>query len=220
MNRQVKSLMSSIAYILGFVVSQYLSVFLFVRITSETFVRDHQFLMTLFSYVLILGAIIGLDRWKKKDILQGYHNFKYETFYKYIFYGIGLWILTTFINAIFLPFFPEYGSEMDSLFITNEPIIRFVVLVIGAPIVEEYLFRGKVQGVLKEAFGSRVAVIAQGLLFGVIHPFGLQKIYASVLGIGFGWIREKSDNVMTSTIMHMTINCIGWVIGLLGSYLL
>lgn len=230
MSRQVKSLMRSIAFILWFIASQYLiafSIFLFVGVTSETFVVEHQFLITLLSYVLALGVLIGLDKWKKKDILEGYRDFKYESFYKcikyiikYTMYGIGLWILSTFINAIFLPFFPEYGDQMDTLFVNKEHVIRFFVLVIGAPIVEEYIFRGKVQGTLKEAFGPRVAVIAQGLLFGIIHPFGLQKIYASVLGISFGWIREKHGNVMTSTIMHMTINGIGWLMGILSSYFL
>lgn len=215
MNKQVKSLLSAIAVVLWFIASQNIIALLFLGIMGETFIQDHRFLMTLLSYILALGGLIGLEKGNGKDWLEGYRDFEYKTFYKYIGYGIGLWLLTIVINAIFIPFFPEYGAEMDTLFVNKEHIIRFLVLVIGAPVVEEYLFRGKIQGILKKTFGPRIAIIAQGVLFGVIHPFGLQKIYASILGIGFGWIREKEGHLMSSTIMHMTINCIGWTIGLL-----
>lgn len=220
MGKQIKAILISGLLVGWFFLSQYITAWWALLIGSEQSIATHQFLITLLSYLLVLGVPVGWDTYRKRDIFEGYRGFNFRRFYIYIIYGIGLWLVTTFVNALFLPFFPEYGSEVDMLFENKEHILRFITIVIGAPIVEEYIFRGKIQRALQKGFGKPLAIILQGVLFGVIHPFGLQKIYASLLGIGFGWIRATKDNTMTSTIMHMTINFIGWFIGIWGAYFL
>ena len=220
MKKQIRSIGWSVLIIIWFFASQYLSLLGFNILLGTTFCERYSFFITLCSYVLNIGVLVGIDIWRRKNIFIEYNSLNMRLIIKYIIYGIGLWFLSTLINGVFLPFFPEYGEEIETLFDNSQQLLRFMAIVIGAPLVEEYVFRGKVQGLLKQGLGKNTAIILQGILFGIIHPFGLQKIYATVLGISFGYIREKTNNLFSSTIMHMTINCIGWGIGIIATYLM
>ena len=131
---------------------------------------------------------------------------------KYMVWGIGAWLICTLINALLFPFFPEY-EEIGALFTSYEPVLRFIVLVIGAPLVEEYLFRGQIQGYLKGAFGVTFAIVVQAVLFGGLHGLSLQQIYATAMGLIFGIVREREGNFSATVMMHMTVNLIGWGFG-------
>ena len=87
-------------------------------------------------------------------------------------------------------------------------------MVLLPPLVEEYLFRDQIQGCLKKGFGKEIAIIGQALLFGMLHFYTLQKIYATILGILFGIVKEK-QGIKATIWMHMTVNFIGWFMGCL-----
>jgi len=180
-----------------------------------SYYNDHMFKINAFIQVVCLLGILLWNIFIKQDSLIDYRIFKKRRIPIYIFYGIGLWILSSIINLLLSTIFPQYSTEVQALFTKKESVFRFLVIVIFAPLVEEYIFRGQIQTTLKMAFGSSVAIIVQGILFGMLHPMSLQKIYAIVLGIGFGMVKEKEKNLQSSTIMHMTINLIGFIIGTL-----
>ena len=179
---------------------------------------EHNFLLTLISYGICIGGLVVIEQQELCFTKEQYQSCNTKKVGRYMIYGIGLWILTSVINNMFIPFFPNYDNQINGLFDGSEPILRFIVLVIGAPLIEEFIFRGKIQNYLKDAFGHHGSIIIQGLIFGLIHQFGLQKIYASILGIGFGYVKDKENNLWASTVMHMTINGLGWMIGIIAYY--
>ena len=65
--------------------------------------------------------------------------------------------------------------------------------------------------------GKEIAIIGQALLFGMLHFYTLQKIYATILGILFGTVKEK-QGIKATMWMHMTVNFIGWFMGCLINY--
>lgn len=184
-------------------------------ISFSSYYNNHMYkINTFIQFTCMLGLFLW-NAFKKQDSLVDYRIFKKRRVPVYIFYGIGLWIVSSMINILLSIIFPQYSTEVQALFTKKEVLFRFLVMVIFAPLVEEYIFRGQMQNTLKTGFGNRASIIIQGILFGVIHPMSLQKIYAVVLGIVLGMVKEKEKNLQSSTIMHMTINLIGFIIGTL-----
>lgn len=81
-----------------------------------------------------------------------------------------------------------------------------VSIIVVAPVVEEVLFRGIVQKELGEGFGALIAIVLQGLLFGVAHGFLVQSIFTAVFGILLGVLYHKTRNLTTSIMAHMFFN--------------
>ncbi|MDF2594007.1 MAG: family intrarane metalloprotease [Clostridia bacterium] len=176
--------------------------------------NQHMYKINLWvQIVCMLGFLLIDSRVMKSNFLSEYKDWQNKKVVKYIFYGIGFWLVSTVVNGVLIVFFSDYSSQIQTLFMNEEKVARFMVLVVFAPLVEEYVFRGKIQARLKTAFGAPMAIVIQGVCFGLIHAIALQKIYASLLGIGFGIVKEKEKNLQSSTVMHMTINLIGWTIG-------
>lgn len=91
---------------------------------------------------------------------------------------------------------------------TFETVIQILVLVIIAPIVEEYLFRGYVFTECKKMYSLTASLILNGLLFGLFHMNILQGINAFFLGIVLSLIYYHRANIKDNIIVHMTNNAI------------
>lgn len=92
--------------------------------------------------------------------------------------------------------------------------VNFLIMVICAPIAEELLFR-KLLIDRTVQYGEAVAVLFSGLMFGLFHGNLNQFVYAFTLGICFGFIYVKTGNVRYSIYLHMVINFMGSVLGML-----
>jgi membrane protease YdiL (CAAX protease family) len=176
---------------------------------------NHMYKINALVQLVCIGGVLIWNAFKRYNSLAFYSKFKNRRIPTYIFYGIGLWIVSSSMNMLLSIFFPKYSTEVQALFTNKEVLFRFFVIVIFAPVLEEFIFRGQIQNLLKIGFKVKTAIVLQGFLFGIIHPMSLQKVYAVLLGIGLGMIKEKEKNLQSSTIVHMTINLIGFVIGTL-----
>jgi hypothetical protein len=88
-----------------------------------------------------------------------------------------------------------------------------------API-EEYLFRGTIQGRLREAFGPVGAVLGASLLFGSLHALSFSGSMDSLLGtvslivllgILLGASYEYTDNLTVPILIHGAYNALHYV---------
>lgn len=95
-------------------------------------------------------------------------------------------------------------------------VVTAVLLVVIAPIFEEFIFRGAVLNYLKP-YGNGLAVFVSALMFGIMHGNFDQFFYAFVLGIALGYIAIATNSLFTSTIMHAIFNSVAAVVTLLGS---
>ena len=111
--------------------------------------------------------------------------------------------------------------------VSNVPsLVVFVAalsVLVVAP-VEEFVFRGVVQGRLRAAFGPVPAIVGASLLFGSLHlanysgnPVSVVAgaLMIAVVGSVFGTLYELSDNLAVPVLIHAIYN----VILLVSSYL-
>src|SRR5262249_31572232 len=96
---------------------------------------------------------------------------------------------------------------------TSTFVIFVVVAVVGAPIVEELVFRGMFQRSLTARVGPGRALVAQALLFGMYHVtpgLGFTNVpYAMSLaaaGLVLGWLADRYGRLGPSSTAHFFVN--------------
>lgn len=174
--------------------------------------NENIYILTLFSAICCFLVILLIDKIKKQNIFRDY---KKVTISKAVFYSIstvGLYIIIVIMNSMLISFFPDYNQEIMEFFRFEQPVLGIVVIGIVAPLIEELIFRGEVYRELNKVFSVPVTIFLQALFFGLIHPIPLQKIQTFVMGLFFGYAREKTKNLWTPTIMHITNNMIACVL--------
>ena len=88
-------------------------------------------------------------------------------------------------------------------------VVLILVVVAGAPIVEEMVYRGVVQPGLVAAWGSRAGIWFTAFLFAAIHfqPIEFPGLLAFALVLG--WARQSTDRLGLSVITHTAFNATG-----------
>lgn len=128
--------------------------------------------------------------------------------------GMALTYLGNIVGNLVTGFFDvhsgNYQGLMDMIQDGNM-LLTIVTVVIGAPIVEELLFRkfliDRVIG-----YGEKFAVLLSGILFGIMHGNLNQFFYAFALGCLFAYIYCKTGRIRNTILFHMLINFSGGVI--------
>lgn len=107
------------------------------------------------------------------------------------------------------------GSQVDNNLITyvtdGSMLVNFVLMVVVAPIVEEYVFR-KVIVDRTVQYGQGIAIVTSGLMFGLFHGNLNQFAYAVGLGAFFAFIYIKTGNLKITIGMHAIINFMGSIV--------
>lgn len=86
-------------------------------------------------------------------------------------------------------------------------ILMVVLAVVVAPIVEEILFRGLFQTMVRSYLGRPWPAIAiTSLLFAAVHANGTHWPALFVLALGLGYSYEKSGSLLRSMFMHALFN--------------
>ena len=146
--------------------------------------------LTLFSYICSLIICIFLYR---KTIEKEISNFDKKSFKKNFFYSIKLWIM-----------------------IISSPLVYGITLILLSPLLEEIVFRMA----FKDIFNGLSFILISGIVFGSIHViFSITSLldllylipYCS-LGIIFGIIYNKTDNLSYTYIIHLLHNLLTSII--------
>ena len=126
-----------------------------------------------------------------------------------LFFGYPLILLSEAINQRFF----GGGSSKQSIVeffsgsrTMEERIIIIVFAVAIAPIVEEFVFRFFIYGVLKRYFGCLLGVILSALLFAAAHAHFPSFVPLFVLGTCFAIAYEWSGSILVSMTMHSLFN--------------
>ena len=88
----------------------------------------------------------------------------------------------------------------------EERIMIIVFAVAIAPVVEEFVFRFFIYGVLKRYFGCLLGVILSALLFAAAHAHFPSLVPLFVLGSCFAIAYEWSGSILVSMTMHSLFN--------------
>lgn len=96
--------------------------------------------------------------------------------------------------------------------VTSYPV--FLILAgIAGPIMEEFVFRKAIFGMLIDKIGGIGAAVVSSLLFAFIHFDGLLLVYSS-MGFVFAWLYYKTKNIWTPIIAHCLMNVMAVVLNL------
>lgn len=170
-----------------------------------------QLVFAIFTYIIIS---------KKKSAGGAYVRNKgiLKDSWKMIIIGLGAagfgYTLLSFVISILGEDNPEVKNSIDILTTglgadTNlQLIIQVLVVVIIAPIVEEYLFRAYVFTESKKVFSLTGAVILNGVLFALYHMNLLQGINTFFLAMVLSLIYYKRANITDNIMVHMVNNAV------------
>lgn len=90
-------------------------------------------------------------------------------------------------------------------------LLAFVV-VVGAPIVEEVVYRGTVQPVLTSARGAPTGLAIVAVVFAAIHQSGVEFPGLLAVALVFGLARHRTGRLGLSIVTHMSFNATALVL--------
>ena len=105
--------------------------------------------------------------------------------------------------------FVSYELVNEGITMSHTSILSMLYIAFFAPIFEEILFRGLILNEIKDNYNIPLAIILQGLMFGVFHGNMLQFLYASFLGIILGVIYIWTKSIYSCILCHMIFNILG-----------
>lgn len=171
-------------------------------------------LITLVVDLILAAILIFMYRKQlKSDLKDAKKNFYslFDTSFKYWFIGLMLMMASNiFINLVFPNAISGNENNVQDL-ITAQPVIMLITAGIIGPIVEELVFRTSIRDVFKNKY---LFIITSGIIFGLLHVvFAAESlidyIYAlpyCFLGLSFAYMVDKTDNNLSSIMMHMMHN--------------
>ena len=124
------------------------------------------------------------------------------------------------LPIFYVPIFVLTDTDVDELSETAREItdradgafgvvMLVVLVVIGAPIVEELFYRGLVLRSLERRFGSTAAIVVSGLFFGVVHiPNFIGVPGLALFGIFLAYITVRTGRLGPAIACHMAFNAV------------
>lgn len=88
--------------------------------------------------------------------------------------------------------------------------------IFAAPILEELLFRGVIQGSMTNRFGPVIGIIVGALVFGLVHGNPVQMCNAFFIGMVLGYIYHRTKTLWSVIILHCLNNTFSYFMWLVG----
>lgn len=111
------------------------------------------------------------------------------------------------LSGAFLKLFgrTDYQEAAGNL-LTETLWLKYVVLLVASPMLEELFFRGILYQRLKELCSSLVSALFSAFLFGVYHGNFSQGIYGFFMGLVLACSMEKCQTVQAPIMIHLAAN--------------
>src|SRR5262249_23105781 len=97
----------------------------------------------------------------------------------------------------------------------RDPVGAALALVVVAPLSEELLCRNWILGSLLGRLRPWRAIGLSALIFGAMHLNPWQFLYATLLGMSFGWIFWRTGAIWLCVLAHGLNNGLAWLFGLI-----
>lgn len=148
-------------------------------------------------------------------------HFKYVDLSKDKFRGVGwqvmlvsvvfvfaaMYVLNLLIEQIGLP-----NSNEEAFIAMSRNPLGLLSIALLAPILEELLFRGAIEGyLLREWRSPWGAIVVSSLIFGVVHMNPAQIPFAFLLGMMFGWLYYRTGSLLPGVVGHVLNNSVAAV---------
>lgn len=153
-----------------------------------------------------------------KDLIHDFRDFK-KNYKKYLKIAFKYWIKGLFIMLACSFLFSIINLDNNVNQSTNEnllkqyPFIQIILSTILAPIIEELVFRRSLKNI---SSNIHIYSYISGIIFAFLHlitslsnPFMLLYIIPySAVGISFGYIYKKTNNIYSSMFIHSIHNAL------------
>jgi len=121
---------------------------------------------------------------------------------------LGITIVATEIVNIaqfFYPMDPSWVDVFDSM--RSQPLVFYILeIVIVAPFIEEFMFRGIIARGLNEKYSYAFAIFVSAFMFGVMHLNFWQFVSAFTLGLFLTWLYLYTKSLMLVIFAHGLYN--------------
>jgi uncharacterized protein len=165
------------------------------------------------TQVLVAMGATAILLWIVAKLWLRFGNISLFKLYWYprdLFLGVGLGLIITILSGLAYRFSAPYRKSADYyLELVLKPLALPDLIWLGLlpGLSEELLFRG----VMLPALGAdHVAVMVSSLCFGVLHLSGSEQwpyvIWATIIGIIFGYSALLSGNLLVPIVAHILTN--------------
>lgn len=162
-------------------------------------------------YVLMLLVITAFALGYRRPELLGFSNPKWYNMIICPFLIFSAYPLMMLVSALSRTLFPHSALEVtdtaNNVLLSIGPVWGFVVLAIVPAICEELLCRGLVFGAFRKR-SFLAAYLISAVSFAIVHGNIEQMLYAFVLGLLLGLVREFSGSVIPCMLMHFLFNSV------------
>ena len=124
-----------------------------------------------------------------------------------LFVMAATYVLNVVIEQVGVP------NTMEETFIamSNNPF-GFLTIALLAPVLEELLFRGAIEGRLLQRWTNPwLGIVVSSLIFGIIHMNPAQIPFAFLIGLMFGWLYYRTGSLLPGIVGHVLNNSIAAV---------
>lgn len=94
-------------------------------------------------------------------------------------------------------------------------IISIAMIILAAPLIEEFLFRGCIQNWIRKYLGARLAIVLTSIIFSMMHYAPSQAksnfpliVSLFLFSLYLGFLYEKTKSLVAPIVLHMTFNTI------------
>jgi membrane protease YdiL (CAAX protease family) len=129
-----------------------------------------------------------------------------------------IWLSIPFIVAgmLFLNLCSEFlglpDLMQDTFLAMSRNVFGIISIAIMAPLVEELLFRGAIQGhLLRKGMNPWTALFIASAIFGIIHMNPIQIPFAFAIGMIFGWLYYRTGSLVPGIVGHFINNSIACI---------
>lgn len=122
--------------------------------------------------------------------------------------GASLWMAGAIVARLLVT-----DARDTTAFASSEPYLLTVLFILViAPVTEEILYRGLLQGALDKVFPAAVSVLVATMVFSLAHPRPRDMIMAVAIGLITGVSRETSGTMMMPILAHIAMNTASFLI--------
>jgi len=142
-----------------------------------------------------------------------YVKFNLKSFNEVSGKTIGLSIPLIVAGMLFINLCSEFlglpDLMQDTFLGMSRNVFGIISITIMAPLVEELLFRGAIQGyMLRKGMKPLNAILIASAIFGIVHMNPIQIPFAFAIGLIFGWLYYRTGSVVPGIIGHFINNSI------------
>ena len=126
------------------------------------------------------------------------------------FFGVANWLLGVLSVDSAESVLATQGAQQPVYYLYLIPV---TILLVGP--IEEVVFRGIVQGLLRESFGTTPAVVVASVIFAGVHVgaysgggLGATLVFIAGLGAVLGILYERSRSVVAVAVIHGLFNAL------------